>query len=201
MSHGTKEGKLFLPSLFPPPQKFLPSSLRRKPHTPTRMHVTWGLTHLRSQPLSGHIFKLCVLQPCHGTCTASTPTNSWWLQCIPSPIAQVKVYSHFVRVPQGPVIPWWLGLHWCRAQPCNTAPRQAEAGLLVSSVLPRALGTTASTLLFRQCKWADHLEAIVYHLVTVNDGVVQGWETQLPVMFSDSDSPDPFLVYIQHRAP
>lgn len=55
----------------------------------------------------------------------------------------MKVYSHFASVPQGLVVPWWLGLltrvHWNRVQPCDTVLCWAEVGLLLSSVLPRAM--------------------------------------------------------------
>lgn len=69
----------------------------------------------------------------------------------------MKVYSHFERVPQAPVDPWWLGLpmrvHWGRAQPCGTAPCHAEVGVLVPSVLPWGLWakTSKTTLVQPLC--------------------------------------------------
>lgn len=42
---------LFLFSPFPPLQKSMPASLRTKPCTPTRIHVTWRLSHLCSRPV------------------------------------------------------------------------------------------------------------------------------------------------------
>lgn len=60
----------------------------------------------------------------------------------------MKVYSHFVRVSQGPVAPWWLGLpmrdHWGRVHSCDIAPHPTELGLLVFLVSLRPLRAETS---------------------------------------------------------